>query len=196
MRPRNSTNGNPPDWDTLFEIAQAQLGYFSTKQAAAAGYSSQLLYKYLNSRTVNRVRRGIYRLVHFPVSQEEDLVPLWLWTDQVGVFSHETALALHDLSDGLPSRVHMTVPADWRRRRLRMPEGLVLHFADIDDGERASSAAVPMTSPLRTLRDCIDKHVAPDLVNQAVLEAVGRGLISRDEQAELVAALDQEADHS
>ncbi len=85
-----------------------------------------------------RVRRGIYRLVHFPASEHEDLVVLWLWAEQAGVFSHETALALHDLSDALPGKVHLTVPASWRRRRLRVPAGLVLHFADVGDVDRAS----------------------------------------------------------
>jgi len=49
------------------------------------------------------VRRGVYRLEHFPAGEHEDLVALWLWTDRAGVFSHETALALHGLSDTLPS---------------------------------------------------------------------------------------------
>ena len=112
-----------PDWDALFELAQGQQGYFTTSQAASVGYSSQLLYKYLRNGTVTRVRRGVYRLVHFPADQEEDLVPLWLWSERVGVFSHETALALQDLSDALPSRVHMTLPAAWRNRRSRYRRG-------------------------------------------------------------------------
>lgn len=61
-----------PDWDALFDVAQAQAGYFTTKQAANAGYSPQLLAYYRDNR-VERVRRGIYRLVHFPASDHEDL---------------------------------------------------------------------------------------------------------------------------
>ena len=178
-----------PDWDALFEVALSQQGYFTTKQAAAAGYSPQLLHKYLRNGKVARVRRGVYRLVHFPASQEEDLVPLWLWSDGVGVFSHETALALQDLSDALPSRVHMTVPRAWRDRRLEIPEGLVLHYADLGESELRHAATVPFTAPARTLSDCIAEDFAPDLVAQAVAQARRRGLISRDEEAELVAAL-------
>jgi predicted transcriptional regulator of viral defense system len=86
-----------PDWDELFSIAQAYSGYFTTAQAAKAGYSLPLLHKYLVNGRVLRVRRGIYRLVHFPASEHEDLVVLSLWADQAGVFSHETALALQPL---------------------------------------------------------------------------------------------------
>src|SRR3954471_18756408 len=133
MTSRGATHAGAPDWGALFSIAEAQSGYFTTAQAAGAGYSLPLLHKYLANGRVLRVRRGFYRLVHFPASEHEDLVVLWLWTGQAGVFSHETALALHDLSDVLPSKVHMTVPASWRSRRLRVPPGLVLHHADVGD---------------------------------------------------------------
>lgn len=173
-----------PDWDALFDVAQAQAGYFTTKQAARAGYSPQLLAYHRDNR-IERVRRGIYRLVHFPASDHEDLVVLWLWSEQEGVFSHETALALHDLSDILPSRVHMTLPARWRGRRLRVPAGLVLHFADIADGNRSSFGAVPVTGPRRTLMDCIETHVEPRLVEQAIRQARRRGLISATDETRL-----------
>jgi predicted transcriptional regulator of viral defense system len=186
-----SPYGRSPDWNALFGVAQVQSGYFTTGQAAAAGYSPQLLRKYLGNGRVVRERRGIYRLVHFPASEHEDLVVLWLWAAQAGAFSHETALALHDLSDVLPSKVHMTLPASWRRRRLRVPAGLVLHYADISDNERAGFLAVPITSPRRTLRDCLEANVASDLVRQAVLQARRRGLISGKDGAELNASLDR-----
>jgi predicted transcriptional regulator of viral defense system len=189
MSVSKTINGVPPSWDALFEIAQSQLGYFTTAQAASAGYSPQLLHKYLQNRKAKRVRRGIYRLVHFPASQEEDLVPLWLWANQLGVFSHETALALHDLSDILPSRVHMTVPEDWRSRRLKVPVGLVLHYADLDENDLTNAAAVPITAPERTLQDCIDEGIVPDLGQQAVREARQRGLISRARENELITAI-------
>jgi predicted transcriptional regulator of viral defense system len=186
-----SNHGSSPDWDALYGIAQAQGGYFTTEQAAAAGYSPQLLSKYLHKGTVVRVRRGVYRLVYFPASEHEDLVVLWLWAEQAGVFSHETALALHDLSDVLPSKVHMTLPANWQRRRLRVPAGVILHYADISEDECAEFSAVPVTTPRRTLRDCIEANVSPDLVRQAVLQARRRGLISEQDGAALDAALDQ-----
>jgi predicted transcriptional regulator of viral defense system len=191
MNEAAATHVSAPNWDALFSVAQAQGGYFTTGQAAAAGYSPPLLHKYLANGKVARVRRGIYRLVHFPPSEHEDLVALWLWADQASVFSHETALALHDLSDALPSQVHMTTPESWRRRRLRVPPGLVLHYADIGEIDRTGFSAVPITSPRRTLRDCIEANVSPDLVRQAVLQARRRGLISEKDSAELNAALDR-----
>jgi predicted transcriptional regulator of viral defense system len=191
MRTTASSHGKPPDWSALFGIAEAQSGYFTTEQAAAAGYSSQLLLKYLGNGRAVRVRRGIYRLVHFPSGEHEDLVVPWLWAEQAGVFSHETALALHDLSDILPAKVHMTLPASWRHRRLRVPAGLVLHYGDLSDVERTWFSAVPVTTPSRTLRDCMATNVSPELVHQAVLQARRRGLLSERDATTLHAELDQ-----
>jgi predicted transcriptional regulator of viral defense system len=175
----------PPDWDSLFEVAQGQDGYFTTAQAAQAGYSRPLLHKHLAGGKIVRARRGVYRVVHFPASDREDLVVLWLWSEQAGVFSHESALALHDLSDALPSKAHLTLPEGWRRRRLRVPAGLVLHFADVGDRERTSFGAVPVTAPLRTLADCVEADLAPGLLDQAVSQARRRGLITAAEEARL-----------
>ena len=97
-------------WDRLYEIAEVQAGHFSTTQAAAAGFSPQLLDKHLRAGRIRRVRRGVYRLVHYPPGENEDLVVLWLWSERVGIFGHETALSLYQLSDLLPGKVHMTVP--------------------------------------------------------------------------------------
>ncbi|MEA2561134.1 MAG: hypothetical protein QOH06_2638 [Acidobacteriota bacterium] len=178
-----------PDWDALFDVAQAQGGFFTTEQAAMAGYSPQLLHKYIGNGKVVRVRRGIYRLVHFPAGEHEDLVVLWLWAEQAGVFSHETALALHDLSDVLPSKVHMTLPASWRQRRLRVPAGVFLYYADLGAVDRTGFSAVPITTPRRTLQDCAEENISPDLVRQAVLQARHRGLISEKDAVELLPAM-------
>jgi len=101
-----------PSWDRLFEFAVGQEGQFTTKQAAEAGYSPQLLLKYLKNGRVARVRRGVYRIVHFPAGDHEDLATIWLWSEKAGVFSHETALMLHNLSDALPRKVYLTLPAE------------------------------------------------------------------------------------
>lgn len=180
-----------PSWDVLYAVAEGQAGHFTTAQAACAGYSSQLLRKYLTNGRVRRVRRGVYRLVHFPASENEDLVVLWLWSEQLGVFSHETALILHDLSNVLPTQVHMIVPASWRRRRLHIPEGLVFHHANLEDSERDWMGTVPITSHIRTLRDCIDAHISPELVREAIRRARQRELISKDQTISLTGCIEE-----
>lgn len=170
-----------PNWDLLFETASAQEGYFTTKQALDAGYSSQLLLKHIRAGRIARTRRGIYRLVHFPVGEHEELVVAWLWSERAGIISHHTALTLHGLSDILPAQVHLTLPQAWRGRRFRVPDGLVLHHADIPGDDRTWFGAVPTTNPRRTLNDCAQEELTPDLLRQAARQAVRRGLVTKDE---------------
>ena len=174
-----------PSWDDLFDLAAGQDGLFSTAQAAEAGYSPQLLQKHLHAGRVRRVRRGVYRLVHFPPGEHEDLAAVWLWADRVGVFSHETALSLHGLSDVLPARVHLTVPTAWSRRRLRMPQGVKLAYADVPKVDRTWVGPVLVTAVRRTLADCLAVGFAPDLMQQALKQAADRGLVPKAELARL-----------
>lgn len=167
--------------DRLFGIVAAQDGLFTTQQAEEAGYSDQLLVHHVNSGNFRRVRRGIYRLVHYPTGEHEELVEIWLWSDREGVLSHETALALHDLSDVLPTKIHLTLPTASRRRRRRVPDGVVLHHADVPDAERVWHGPVPMTSPLRTLVDCARAAISPEILEVATAQALRRGLITADE---------------
>jgi predicted transcriptional regulator of viral defense system len=174
-----------PDWNRLYETAAAQDGLFTTKQAAESGYSPQLLVHYVRTSKVLRVRRGTYRLVHFPAGEHEELVAVWLWSERAGVISHQTALALHGLSDALPLHVHLTLPSDWRRRRFRVPADVVLHHANVPPEDRTWFGAVPTTNPRRSLNDCAREGLSPDLLRQAAQQALRRGLVTKDELVEV-----------
>lgn len=100
-----------PDWEALLDRAVEQGGYFTTAQAEELGFSPELLIHHAKRHRILRARRGIYRVRHLPPQDDEQFVQLWLWSGQAGTFSHGTALALHDLSDILPHRIDLTVPA-------------------------------------------------------------------------------------
>ncbi len=179
-----------PSWSQLFEIAARQEGLFTTRQAAEAGYSPQLLTHHLHAGRAVRVRRGIYRLVHFPAGEHEELVLAWLWSELAGVISHQTALALHGLSDALPAQIHLTLPSAWRSRRFRVPAGVVLHHADVPPADRAWFGPVPTTNPRRTLNDCASDSVSPELLRQAAQQALRRGLVTKTELRAVADALE------
>ena len=68
--------------------------------------------------------------------------------------STRTSLALHGLTGAQPAQHHLTLPASWAKRRLVVPEGVVLHFGDVAAYERCSVGPVPVTTPSRTRADC------------------------------------------
>jgi predicted transcriptional regulator of viral defense system len=167
-------------WQSLFKLAATQEGLFSARQATKAGCSQQLLAKYLTSGRIERVQRALYRIVDFPAGEHEGLMAVWLWSRNEGVFSHETALFLHTLSDALPIRAHITLPAGWKPR-VHIPEDVAIYRADLAGGDRTWVGPLPVTSVRRTLSDCLHASVAPELVAQASVQAAERGLITTAE---------------
>lgn len=178
-----------PDWERLFAVAVAQEGLFTVQEAAEAGYSAQLIVHHVAAGRMRRVGRGIYWLVQAGVGELQGFVLAWLWSERLGVVSHASALGLLGLSDVLAAQVHLTVPAAWRRRRVKPPPGVVLHHADVPAEERTWVGAAPVTEVRRTLEDCARDGVSPELVRQAAGEALGRGLVGREELVEVVRAL-------
>ena len=172
-----------PNWDLLAENSASQQGYFTLGEAQEANISSALLAHHVQVGKVERVYRGVYRFPHVPRDEHEDLVALWLLSAREGVFSHETALALLQLSDVLPSRVHLTLPAAWRRRSF--PNHVEHHISAEMPEDRQWFGSVPITRTLRTIQDCRRLNTSPELIAQAIKQAVARGLITRDDADKL-----------
>ncbi len=185
--PRTNPNGRSPDWDALYAAALPQTGYVTNEDVRAAGYSSPLLEYHIRTGHLQRVARGIFRVSNFPAGDHEDLVVAWLWSKREGIFSHETALVLHDLSDVLPAKQHLTTPKAWQHKRLRVPATLILHFGDISKAETSWMGAVPVTTPLRTLADCATNDTPREFLEQAVKQGAKRGLFALAEAKRAIA---------
>jgi Transcriptional regulator, AbiEi antitoxin len=170
----------------LFEFAEQQQGYFTTKQAKAAGFAENT-HPY-HARVGNWIRehRGIYRLALYPAADRPDLVLWSLWSrnrneEVEGVYSHQTALSLYELSDLNPAKLQMTVPTDFRRNS-DIPGILVLHYADLPDSDVQTAQGFKFTRPLRTILDLIEAGtVEQRFIRQALRQAVDRGLITRQQ---------------
>lgn len=165
-----------PD-ERLYEVAERQAGYFSAAQAQAVGVSWRQLSYHVSSGRLLRVAWGVYRLALFPAMPHEDLVVAWLRAGPDAVISHESALALYELSDALPARVHVTVPRAASRRR----PGLALHTNALERRYVTRVAGVPTTTVARTIADVAASGLPEELVVQAAQEAVQRGLVSGSE---------------
>ena len=168
----------------LYETAQSQQGFFTTKQAIRAGFAEKTHSYHVKVGNWIREHRGIYRLADFPTAERPDLMLWYLWSQNrqevpAGTYSHDTALSLHELSDIMPSKLHMTVPKHFRRNS-RIPEVLLLHRADLVEGDVQEMYGLLVTRPLRTILDLLeDGRVDRTIVRQAIDEAMRRGLVSR-----------------
>lgn len=178
----------------LFAIAEEQSGFFTAKQAEAAGFQRRNHPYHVRSGNWVREGRGIFRLRQFPVAEEADLVQWFLWSRDrsdrpTGVYSHETALRIYDLSDVMPAKLHMTVPRSFRRNA-PVPSVLVLHRADLQPAEVEERQGYKVTRPIRTLLDLIRAQTLPEeTLRGAFVEASQRGLITQSEIARHRSAL-------
>jgi predicted transcriptional regulator of viral defense system len=168
----------------LYEVAEDQQGLFTTKQAKGAGFAENTHPYHVQAGNWIRQHRGIYRLALFPATEHPDLVQWALWSrnrreETEGVYSHETALSLWELSDVNPSKLHITVPKNFRRNS-KPPSILVLHYANVPQGDIEVAQGYKFTKPLRTILDVIEADSASkDIVRQAIRQAFERGLINR-----------------
>ncbi len=176
------------DERALTSLAASQGGYFTSKQAAAIGYTAPKRNYHVHVGNWVRERRGIFRLSTQPLPVRPDLILWWLWSrnrqeQPQGVYSHQTALSLHELTDVMPSRLHMTVPKTFRRSAA-IPKSVVLHTSDLPSSDVEQVDGVPVTKALRTLIDMAASGEVPlpDL-RLAFAEATRSGKITRAEIA-------------
>lgn len=181
----------------LYQIASLQQGYFTARQAKEAGYAdSRFPYHVRKGRWI-RERRGIYRLANYPTGDRPDLVYWSLWScnrsgEVQGVFSHQTALAIHDLSDVMSASYHLTVPKGFRRHH-KPPKNLVLHFADVRAEEVWEFEGYWVTTPERTIRDVLlDESISDEMVIQAISDGLQNGVISSNLLTRLAIELESE----
>lgn len=88
-------------------IAQNHGGIIETKIAAEHGISRTILYKLCKEEKIDRIAKGQYIL---PEELQDELLSISKRSTQI-IFSHETALFLHGISDRTPFEHTVTAPS-------------------------------------------------------------------------------------
>jgi predicted transcriptional regulator of viral defense system len=174
MDVKDSLTSMPTSLDALYPLAERRAGYVTTAQAAEAGVSRQQLSYLARTGSLEHVAQGIYRLHRFPAQRFEDVIVACLWAGEGTVASHDTALAVYDLTDAMPTTIHVSVPRPFRGRR----SGVTVHTASLRDGDRTERAGVPVTTVERTIADVLVRS-GPDLARAAAEQGLERGLVTR-----------------
>lgn len=168
------------DHDALYRIAEAQAGYFTTQQALGVGMDDSTLSHHARpGGRYERIRHGLYRLIHFPTSPHEEVVAAWLPLRQRGgVVSHESALEIYGLSDVIPRAVHITLPRSERGQRRRI--GVQFHTVQRppESNEVRRVGSVIATSPERSIVDALESGSQAEQIELAIRQALERGLTS------------------
>ena len=94
------------DEEKILHMAEEHQGMITSTQVTEAGIPRRCLSSMVHNGLLVRVERGVYTL---PETWEDELFILQ-WRFSRGIFSHETALYLHAMTDRTPSRYTMTFP--------------------------------------------------------------------------------------
>ena len=176
--------------EKLFKIAESQQGYFTYKQALSAGYYREAAHFHAKAGEWLREKRGIYRLARYPAADRPDLVLWSLWSaDRAGkvqgVYSHQTALAIYEITDANPAKLHITVPPTFRKFNAP-PKGIVLHRSELKTRDIKKQQGYYITTPQKTLMDMFSARLMDaNEVKTAAKQAVRLGLMTPDEADKL-----------
>jgi predicted transcriptional regulator of viral defense system len=176
----------------LFELADAQGGYFTAAQARTLGYLKQYQQHHRQTGAWQNISRGVFRLRDYPQTDYEQWMQVTLWSHNrqgqaQAVVSHQTALRFYDLSDVQPDKVHLSVPLSFRKTP---PAFAVLHKTQLTPSDVQSFAGFSVTTPLRTLLDVAQSHLSPEHLETATTQALQRGLVRRKALKDALATTD------
>jgi len=100
--------------EIVITLLNKNSGYLTAKTARQNGVSNVVLQRMAKRGLIERAAHGLYiGADNFP-----DPYFITQYRCPKGIFSHETALFLHDLSDRVPLQLMMTIPSGWNSKLL------------------------------------------------------------------------------
>jgi predicted transcriptional regulator of viral defense system len=157
---------------------ESRSGIISAKQAKQAGLSYMDLSRLVKSGELERVARGVYESADEP----DDLLYIEQLRRPKIVYSHGTALYLHDLTDRDPIALSVSVPAGYNTNAL-LKEGFKvfsvkaeMYERDIIELPTKYGHSVKIYSLERTVVDILRSRnrIDPEIVTTAVKRYAAR----------------------
>ena len=144
--------------NTLKKYIQENL-IITNKEAEELGYSRHNLSELTKNGQLERLRPGLYQLKGKVI---DDFVLISSNSHRI-IFSHQTALYLHDLSDRIPNVFHISVPQGYNASHIKKRyEDLQVHYVkkdlyELGKTERKSpqGTLIPVYDIERTICDII-----------------------------------------
>jgi putative AbiEi antitoxin of type IV toxin-antitoxin system len=180
----------------LGEYTAGQWGLVTTRQSVSLGVSDVTLHRLRAAGLLEKVRHSVHAVTSSPAPEARPEQAAWLslrpgtpaWErprldPDGGVISHRSAARLHGLGDLPATDVEMTVP---RRRTMRDPETR-LHRGDLIDADVTVIEGLPVTTPVRTIRDLLAQRTDASHVATIIRQAALTGQVLLDELPDEIA---------
>ncbi|MFJ8941035.1 type IV toxin-antitoxin system AbiEi family antitoxin domain-containing protein [Streptomyces sp. NPDC102365] len=154
---------------------------FTTAQARQALLSARDLAYLVTEGEIDELSRGVYRRTDAPETAYADLLAVCMRAPRA-VLCGESALAMHELIDDIPSAVHIAVPRGTRRPTISYPPTVVAQYAaktfglGVERFEAAPGETIPIYNAARCVVDAM-RHRGK-IGETMALSALGRYLRS------------------
>lgn len=159
--------------DLVIKLLKDNKGILTSGEAREAGVAYKTLQRMYQDGQIEKLGQGLY-MDH---NQMEDEYFLTQYRCRKGIFSHETALYFHDLSDRTPLQLMLTIPSGYNTRLLKEKEKYKFFYIS---EKLHTFGKITMDTPFghqinvydkeRTICDCLKKKNQLDtaLVNEAI----------------------------
>lgn len=164
--------------NTIEELLIVNNGIIKTADVVAAGISKETFYKYAKNAGLEKAAHGIYLS---PAAWADEMYLLQAQIPKA-VYSHETALYLHDLAEMEPTPLTVTVPANYNSTTLA-EKGLKIvyvkrewHTLSVCQMPSPTGHLIAVYDMERTICDIIRKRSDMDIsaFNYALVEFMKR----------------------
>ena len=161
------------DKDLVIKIMKKNNGILTSKDARELGIDNKVLQRLHKSGEIERLEHGVY----MDSDQIADEYFATQYRCKRGIFSHETALFFHDLSDRTPLQLMLTIPSGYNTRLLKDKQRYKFFYIK---EELHSIGKITASTPFgnkvyvydkeRTICDCLKKieSLDADLVLDAI----------------------------
>jgi predicted transcriptional regulator of viral defense system len=165
--------------EQVYALLKERGGYLTMREARENGITNKTMQRMADRGLIERVAYGLYTGM--------DVFPDPFFVAQYrcpkGVFSNETALFLHNLSDRDPLRLMMTIPSGWNTELLTDDSFLFFYSSPkkmglgVCETATASGMKAKVYDPERTLCDCLKNidRLDRDLVFTALKRYIKSG---------------------
>jgi len=161
--------------DMIEKLLKENNGIIKSEDIATLGVDNKVLQRMALKGELERISHGLYLTANYM----KDEYMLVQYRCSKCVFSHETALYFHDLSDRTPFQLMMTIPSGFNSRLLKDIEKYKffysnknLHNIGVTSSVTSYGNQIKLYDKERTICDCIKK--IDKLDSNIVLTAVKR----------------------
>lgn len=162
--------------ERLIRHAAEQHGFVRTADAAEMGVNPAAMRKLAAASRLEHRGWGLYRVVAFPSTRNDEFHEAVLWANGVGVVGGEAALALWDLADVNPHKIDIIVPPNYQPRR-QGRDRYKIRRRKMADADIETVDNIPVLAVRVAIADATKAGVAGELIEQAITNARARKLI-------------------